>query len=203
MHFTNQLDQGDQLALLQTAAASIQHGLQHGSALPVDKQSLSATLQQPRATFVTLNIEQTLRGCMGSLQAQRAWLVDVAQNAFAAAFRDPRFPPLQAQEYDRLDLHISTLTTARPMDVHSEAELLASLRPGIDGLIFTAGGRRATFLPSVWEQLPNPRDFLNRLRQKAGVAADYWGKDVSVQNYQSEYFGASVAELTLELRNQG
>ncbi len=195
MHYTNKLDTNDQRRLLELAAASIQHGLQKGSALPINLNDFSEGLRQHRANFVTLNLDKNLRGCIGSLQATRPWVTDVTENAFAAAFRDPRFKPLTPNEYDTLDIHISTLTAPQAMAVRSEAELLATIRPGIDGLIFEAAGRRSTFLPSVWEQLPQPQDFLNRLRQKAGVAADYWSAEVRIQRYQSDYFGASVKEF--------
>jgi uncharacterized protein len=129
-----------------------------------------------------------LRGCIGSLEARRPLALDVAENAFASAFRDPRFAPLARAEEPRLDLHISVLSEAEQIPVRSEAELLASLRPGIDGVILSAGARRGTFLPSVWEQLPEPHRFLAQLKRKAGLPADYWSAELRVERYTVEAF---------------
>jgi hypothetical protein len=107
----------------------------------------------------------------------------VRANAHAAAFRDPRFLPLSADELTRTRIEISLLAPAETMQFKDEADALAQLRPHIDGLIFTVGGRRATFLPQVWEQLPNPQEFLAHLKQKGGFAADYWSKDVRLLRY--------------------
>ena len=115
---------------------------------------------------------------------------DVAENAFAAAFRDPRFPPLRPDEYPRLEYHISILNPPEPMTVTSEADLLQQLRPGVDGLVLIEGARRATFLPSVWEQLPDPRQFLAHLKMKAGLPADYWSDSLRFERYTVEEFGS-------------
>ncbi len=172
--------------LLKLAAASIKYGLQHGSPIPVDPSEYPSPLQQPRASFVTLMIKQQLRGCIGSLEAYRPLVEDVVENAFAAAFRDPRFHPLQTQEYERLHYHISILTPPSPMQFQSEADLLAQLRPGIDGLILADLGRRGTFLPSVWESLPEPADFLRHLKLKAGFSPTYWSPSLTIQRYTVE-----------------
>jgi uncharacterized protein len=140
-------------------------------------------LHENAATFVTLTQQGALRGCIGSLEAWRPLIDDVRANAHAAAFRDPRFTPLSADEFTRTRVEISLLTPAEAMQFKDEADALSQLRPYIDGLIFSVGGRRATFLPQVWEQLPNPQDFLAHLKQKAGLAADYWSADVRLQRY--------------------
>lgn len=140
-------------------------------------------LQEMGATFVTLTQNGQLRGCIGSLEAWRALRIDVQENALAAAFRDPRFKPLSADEFARTLVEVSLLTPPEAMHFGSEADALVQLRPGIDGVIFSAGNRRATFLPQVWEQLPNPVEFIAHLKQKAGLPAHYWGPDVKLERY--------------------
>lgn len=142
--------------------------------------------RQPGASFVTLTRHGELRGCIGSLEAWRPLAEDVAANARAAAFRDPRFTPLTAGELAGIRVEVSLLTPAQPLPWRDEAEALAQLRPGIDGVILIAGRHRATFLPQVWEQLPNPADFLAHLKRKAGLAADYWGSDLRLERYTVE-----------------
>ncbi|MBS1139716.1 MAG: hypothetical protein H6R13_1169 [Proteobacteria bacterium] len=141
-------------------------------------------LHQPGAVFVTLTQHDNLRGCIGSLEAWRPLLKDVQENALAAAFRDPRFEPLTTDELPITRVEVSLLTPAEPMRFSSEADALAQLRPDIDGVIFTAGNRRSTFLPQVWEQLPEPAMFMAHLKQKAGLPADYWGPNVQLERYQ-------------------
>ncbi len=129
-------------------------------------------LERPGASFVTLKTGGNLRGCIGSLEAHRPLAADVAANAEAAAFRDPRFPPLEAAEWTRCEIEVSLLSAPRPIAFTDEDELLDSIRPGVDGLIIEHAGRRGTFLPQVWESLPDTRAFLGELRKKAGIAAD-------------------------------
>ena len=140
-------------------------------------------LHQPGATFVTLTRDGELRGCIGSLEAWRPLLADVQENACAAAFRDPRFEPLKASELPITRVEVSLLAPPEPMHFRDEPDALAQLRPGIDGVIFAAGGRRSTFLPQVWEQLPEPRQFMAHLKQKAGLPASYWSPDVTLARY--------------------
>jgi len=166
-------------ALLRHARAAIAEALGEPAPTAPDLAGLHA----PGATFVTLTQGGELRGCIGSLEAHRPLLDDVQANARAAALRDPRFPPLVASELARTRVEVSLLTPAEPLPVSSEADACRQLRPGVDGVILTAGGRRATFLPQVWEQLPEPADFLARLRQKAGQPASYWGPDVRLWRY--------------------
>lgn len=140
-------------------------------------------LQQPGASFITLTQKGKLRGCIGSLVASRPLLEDVQQNAVSAAFRDPRFPPLEAGELPMTRIEVSVLTAPEPFEFIDEADALAKLRPLVDGVIFEAGGHRATFLPQVWEQLPDPQTFLAHLKHKAGLPPDYWSEDVRLQRY--------------------
>ena len=135
------------------------------------------------ATFVTLTQRGQLRGCIGSLEAWRPLAQDVQENARAAAFRDPRFEPLNIDELPITRVEVSLLSAAEPIHFRDEADALAQLRPNIDGVIFSAGSRRSTFLPQVWEQLPEPADFMARLKQKAGLPANYWGPEVRLERY--------------------
>jgi AmmeMemoRadiSam system protein A len=174
--------------MLRLAKDSIGWGLRHGQPLAVNLADYDVALREPGACFVTLNRHGQLRGCIGSLEAYRPLAEDVSENAYAAAFRDPRFNPLQASELEDLTLSISVLSPAQPMSFSSEQDLLQQIRPGIDGLILEHGYHRGTFLPSVWEQLPNPVEFLRHLKQKAGLPADFWADDIRISRYQTESF---------------
>jgi AmmeMemoRadiSam system protein A len=142
-------------------------------------------LEERGATFVTLTQAGALRGCIGSLEAQRSLADDVQHNALAAAFRDPRFPPLAPDEFERTRVEVSLLTPAEPIAFESEADLLAKLRPGEDGLILEWGHHRATFLPQVWEHLPDRRQFFMELRRKAGLPLDFWERGLGVSRYRA------------------
>ncbi|AEG01289.1 AmmeMemoRadiSam system protein A [Methylomonas methanica] len=174
--------------LLKLAKASIQEGLKSGRPLQIDLQQYDPAITLKRASFVTLERGGQLRGCIGMLEAVRPLVEDIAENAFAAAFRDPRFPPLSETEYADLDVHISILSPAEAIDFVSEPDLIAQLQPGVDGLILREGYRRGTFLPSVWEQLPDPVQFLRHLKQKAGLPADYWSETLKIFRYRTEMF---------------
>ncbi len=181
--------------LLGVAAASIAHGLETGRPLAVDPVEHPPALRAPGATFVTLQLQGRLRGCIGSLEAHRPLVVDVAENAYAAAFRDPRFPPLSAAEFPELEIEISRLTPPEPLRISSEAELLQRLQPGVDGLIIEDGPHRATFLPAVWRSLPDPREFLAQLKLKAGLPVDHWSDTLRVYRYRTEAFSAPVSRI--------
>jgi AmmeMemoRadiSam system protein A len=141
-------------------------------------------LEQAGASFVTLTKQGELRGCIGSLEAHRTLRKDVQENAIAAAFLDPRFPAVSAAEWPEICIEVSLLSAPQNLPVRNEKDLREKLRPGIDGVIFRSGHRRATFLPQVWEQLPTPERFLSQLKQKAGFAADYWSADIEIAVYQ-------------------
>jgi len=143
-----------------------------------------AALTQPGATFVTLTQHGQLRGCIGSLEAWRPLDQDVRANAKAAAFRDPRFNPLTRAEFDHTCVEVSLLTPAVPLAFTDEADAIRQMRAGIDGMILECHGRRGTFLPQVWESLPEPRQFFAHLKQKAGFAADFWSPDVKLYRYE-------------------
>ncbi|OQW78677.1 MAG: AMMECR1 domain-containing protein [Proteobacteria bacterium ST_bin11] len=183
------LTETQQNQLLTLARQSIAHGLQTGRSLAINLDEYPAELNESRATFVTLERGGQLRGCIGMLEAVRPLAEDVTQNAFAAAFRDRRFPPVAADELTELDLHVSVLSTAAALKFGSEADLIAQLRPGIDGIILQEGGRRGTFLPSVWDDLPNPKQFLQQLKLKTGLPALYWSNTLQAFRYTCEIFG--------------
>ena len=142
-----------------------------------------AALEEPGATFVTLERDGELRGCIGSLVAHRKLAVDVRENALAAAFRDPRFAPLTSRELEATTVEVSLLAPPAPFEVAGEDDLLSRLEPGVDGIVIELGARRATFLPQVWESLPDPRDFVGALKRKAGLPADFWSPEVRVSRY--------------------
>lgn len=149
---------------------------------------ISAALNQPRASFVTLKCDDRLRGCIGTLDPVRRLSDDVAYNARAAAFRDPRFPPLASHETPLVQIEISVLGKPEALDIASRDELLKCLRPAMDGLIVETGSRRATFLPSVWESLPEPDEFVAHLWSKAGLRPDDWPSDIRLLRYDAEHF---------------
>jgi hypothetical protein len=143
-------------------------------------------LHQPGATFVTLTRHGDLRGCIGSLEAYRSLREDVVQNALAAAFRDPRFPPLEARELSDLRVEVSLLSPQQEIHFTDENDALAKLRPHLDGIVFECGPHHSTFLPQVWEQLPSPREFMAYLKRKAGLAEKFWSPEVTLFRYTVE-----------------
>ena len=145
-------------------------------------------LAAPGATFVTLRRHGDLRGCIGSLEAFRSLRDDVEANARAAAFRDPRFPPLTRDELAATTVEVSLIGPHEPLRVRDEADALARLRPGVDGVVLEYGHHRATFLPQVWEQLPEPAEFMDALKHKAGLPADFWHPDLRLARYTVEKF---------------
>lgn len=176
--------------LKKLALASIRHGLETGEPLSVDEfvdeECAGARLPDYQgAAFVTLKKDGQLRGCIGSLSAYRPLHEDIAENAFAAAFRDHRFNAVTEAELDDMEISVSVLTSPELIEFTSESDLVSQLRPGVDGLIMTEGGNRGTFLPSVWENLPEPASFLSQLKLKAGLPADYWSGTIKVERYET------------------
>jgi len=174
--------------LIEIAGKSIDFGLIHRQPLSVNLLDYPLPLQEKRATFVTLQNKGKLAGCIGSLEPHRPLVADVAYNAYAAAFLDHRFLPLTAAQRGQIEIRISLLSLPAAMTIESEADLISQLRPGIDGLILEDQGRRGTFLPSVWESLTNPRDFINQLKVKAGLPPNYWSSTIKIFRYTTEYF---------------
>jgi len=140
-------------------------------------------LHEKGASFVTLTMNHSLRGCIGSLEAMQPLLLDVKANAYAAAFRDYRFPPLTIAELDTINIEISLLSAQQPLSFKDEADALAQLRPQIDGIVFKHGHYRSTFLPQVWEQLTDATAFMAQLKRKAGLSPDFWHDDVEIYRY--------------------
>ncbi len=182
------LDLTEREILTEVARSTIEGGLD-GEEPRVDPSAHSPALQEPRASFVTLRKQGELRGCIGALEAERALVEDVARSAHGAAFRDPRFPPLRAEEFQELEIHISVLSPLELMPARSKDDLIASLRPKVDGLLLRQGTLRGTFLPSVWESLPDPRDFLRELERKAGLGPDAWSQPIECLRYTTQEWG--------------
>lgn len=165
--------------LLAIARAAIAGALGH----PLQADESPPWLQEPGATFVTLTKHGELRGCIGSLEAHRSLLDDVRANALAAAFRDHRFSPLREDELADVHVEVSLLSPLAPIVFASEQDALRQLRPNIDGIVFEYGAYRSTFLPQVWEQLPDPAQFMAHLKYKAGLAPGFWDEGVKLSRY--------------------
>ena len=170
---------------------------QHGEVLlPIARTAIANALDLPHvadetapwladhgACFVTLTQHGELRGCIGTLQAHRSLLADVKNNAVSAALRDPRFSPLTAEEFGVTAVEVSLLSPTQALQVRHENDALAQLRPGVDGIVFEYGRYRSTFLPQVWEQLPQPRQFMAQLKRKAGLPGDFWAEGIRLSRY--------------------
>ncbi len=169
--------------LLQVARASLEHGLRQGTALPVALGDYPEELRVLRAVFVTLRREAELRGCVGTLEAEQPLVCNVAKYAYAAGFADTRFAPLSWPELPLLRISISILSPLEAISYLNEADLVRQLRPGIDGLFLEEGINRGTLLPSVWDDIPHPPEFLRRLKLKAGLSPHHWSDTVEVRRY--------------------
>lgn len=183
------LGDSDSEQLRRIAWDAIEYGARnHHRCLRVDPNLYPPALQSRASSFVTLREGDVLRGCMGRLEAETSLAEDVARNANNAAFHDPRFDPVRTEEIQRLNLKLSVLSKPEPFPVASETDLLRRIQPGIDGIILRSGGRKATFLPSVWEMLPSPEEFIAQLKRKAGLAEDYWSDNIAIQRYRAEEY---------------
>lgn len=178
-----ELNASEQKELLRLARKTIADACRQGLPPEVEQRSYPAAFMEQRATFVTLQKNNELRGCIGSLQAHRPLIEDIVHNAFAAAFRDFRFQPVTETELSDLEVEISILGPMTEMNVSSEEDLLAQLVPGKDGLVIESALYSATFLPQVWEQLPTPGQFLLHLKQKAGMPLDLWPENMKCSCY--------------------
>jgi AmmeMemoRadiSam system protein A len=187
-HTDTTITDAEQQLLLQLARESIEYGLQHQHEIALSTDEHPPQLQEQRATFVTLHLNHQLRGCIGTLEAYQPLVLDVAHNAYAAAFNDPRFMPVTQNEANNLEIHISILNPAEELRFSSEQELIDQIRPAVDGLIMQDGGRKGTFLPSVWEQLAEPKEFVCHLKRKAGLPVDYWSDTLRVWRYTTTSF---------------
>ncbi len=174
--------------LHRVARQSVETGLHTGKPLECSLGDYPEALQQPAASFVTLHHHGQLRGCIGTLQARRPMVEDVSHNAFNAAFRDFRFSPLSDDELPGLTFHISILGPTEAMIFEDRQDLISQLQPGIDGLVLSSHGHRGTFLPAVWQSLPEPEKFIEHLLLKAGLSSNYWSDDIQVERYRVEEF---------------
>jgi len=186
---TKSLTQDEQQTLLQLARQALEYGVK-GEKLPeLDLKELSSPLREKGATFVTLTVAGQLRGCIGALEAYQPLAQDVREHAVAAALQDPRFPPVTPAELSGIRIEVSRLTEPVELEYSSAEDLLLKLRPHVDGVILRDGFRRATFLPQVWEKIPDPAQFLENLCWKMGEDPDAWcRKHFTVQIYQVEEF---------------
>lgn len=180
------LNKANRQILLDLAYLSIETGLNEGHPFSINLRNYPAELAQQRATFVTLEKKQQLRGCIGMLEAVLPLAEDITENAYSAAFKDPRFPPLEKQELDDLEIHLSILSPSVEIKFSSEEDLIAQIRPKVDGLILESGSRKGTFLPSVWQSIPTAEQFLQHLKQKAGLTKYYWSDQIKVFRYTTE-----------------
>ena len=183
-----ELNNEQQSGLLELARESIALGLNTHHALKVEPANYRGVLAENLASFVTLTLGGALRGCIGSLTATRPLAQDVANAAFSAAFKDPRFSPLSEQELESVLIEISVLSVPEPLDINNEEELLSQLVPHRDGLVLEDREHRATFLPKVWEHLPQAKTFLTQLKHKAGLPADYWSDTLCIYRYRTHSF---------------
>ena len=174
-----QLDNEKGSTLLKLARSEIATKLGHDVSSPAQ----AGWLAEPGASFVTLTRQGELRGCIGTLEAHRPLGLDVRENAVAAAFRDPRFLPLTRVEFDEIRVEVSVLSPSEVLVVASEEHALATLRPNVDGVVFEYRHHRSTFLPQVWEQLPDPAEFMAHLKRKAGLPMDFWAEEVRLSRY--------------------
>lgn len=185
----NQLSQTDKAFLLTVAREAIENAVAGLLQARVDHSGLSPLLLADGASFVTLTASGNLRGCIGALEPYQSLVDDVQEHAIAAALEDFRFPPVQAYELKSIHIEISRLTPPTPLVYVTHEELITRLRPNIDGVILREGRHRATFLPQVWEKLPDPHSFLSQLSLKMGAPADYWTKThLEVLTYQVDEF---------------
>jgi AmmeMemoRadiSam system protein A len=183
-----ELSQKDKQTLLSLAMESVEYGVTEGSVMEVRAKDYSEALRQERATFVTIKRKGKLRGCIGMIDPIRPLVVDVVHNAHSAAFRDPRFSPLERKELERLELYISILSLRESMSFYSEEDLLSQMRPGVDGLVLEDNFYCGAFLPVMWDQIPDREEFLKNLKRKAGLPSDYWSDSLRVSRFTSEYY---------------
>lgn len=192
---THNLSSSEQLSpqerdhLLKLARAALEEGILHGHLSNLELEDLPDHLRQAGVAFVTLTVGGRLRGCIGGLEATQPLAEDVRQHALAAGTCDYRFSPLRPEELPEVLIEISRLTCPQVLLYECPEDLLARLRPGIDGVVLVDGHKRATFLPQVWGKISNPGEFLSALCQKMGAAPDLWQrKPLTVLTYQVEEF---------------
>jgi len=180
----------EQQTLLRLGRAAMERAVRGEKLAPLDEATLSPHLHEQGSSFVTLTIDGQLRGCIGGLEARQSLAEDVRQHAVAAALEDPRFPPVTQDELNGIQIEVSRLTRPHPLEYKDAEDLLSKLRPHVDGVILRDGMyHRGTFLPQVWEKIPDPAEFLNNLCYKMGLSKNLWrNKHLDVLIYQVEEF---------------
>lgn len=183
------LSKNEKKILLTIAREAITHAVRDEQLKKINLKEQSKLLRDPGASFVTLTIADKLRGCIGTLEAKQPLILDVQEHAVAAALEDYRFPNVRDAELHLIKIEISRLTPVHLLDYSTPEELVSKLRVGVDGVLIKASGRRATFLPQVWEKVPNSEQFLSQLCIKMGVMPDLWRENyIQVYTYQVEKF---------------
>ncbi|MDQ2693345.1 MAG: AmmeMemoRadiSam system protein A [Chloroflexota bacterium] len=189
----DRLSPDEQKSLLHLAREALERGVRGETLHPLDTSSLAPRLQEAGATFITLTRDGELRGCIGTLEPYQPLAEDVREHTVAAALEDPRFPPVRESELDRIQIEVSRLTRPVPLEYRDADDLLSKLRPHVDGVILRDGSRRSTFLPQVWEKIPEPAEFLENLCYKMGADPHLWRKKhLEVLVYQVEEFHEST-----------
>ena len=185
----NHIQPADRETLLKIARQALSAAVRGEKLMPLDDDLIPPKLKVPGASFVTLTKQGDLRGCIGSLEAKLPLAEDVRRHAVEAALEDFRFPPVQPEELDEISIEISCLTPPVQLEYGDADDLLKKIQPGVDGVIFQDGWHRATFLPQVWEKLPDPAEFFSHLCYKMGVSPNWWRiKKLDVQIYNVEEF---------------
>jgi AmmeMemoRadiSam system protein A len=179
----------EKYTLLRMAREAIECGVRGEKLVPLDEATLTPRLREQGASFVTLTVDGELRGCIGALEPYRSLAQDVREHTVAAALEDPRFPAVSERELDRIRIEVSRLTRPVHLEYADTNDLLSRLRPKVDGVILRDAARRSTFLPQVWEKIPDPAEFLNNLCYKMGADPYLWRKKhLDVLVYQVEEF---------------
>lgn len=190
------LTSSDETELLSIARQSIGHGFDEQAPLEPDPARVAGNLARELGVFVTITQRSALRGCVGSLEPRHPLAQGVAFASFNAAFHDPRFPALSRLEAALVQIEISVLSPLQEITVGSNDELLASLTPQVDGLLLDDSGRRATFLPKVWDKLPEPRAFVAQLKTKAGLPDEHWSDTIRCYRYRTTTFSETAKSAT-------
>jgi len=194
------LSPDEQELLLEVAEESLAHGLKRQRACDVVPDEFPETLRKPGCSFVTLRLQRELRGCIGTVEAHSPLVQDVAQNAFSAGFRDPRFTPLQEAEYAKLSLSISLLSEPEPVRAETEDDLLKQMGSRRDGWILRYGEQRGVLLPAVWDAISEPCDFLAALKRKARLPREFWSAELVVETFRAESFTRITEQRRLRIR---
>jgi AmmeMemoRadiSam system protein A len=195
MGTTTRLTEDEGKHLLMVARNTIRNRLDNIEEPQIDWKDLPEKFQERLGTFVTITTGGNLRGCIGHIIPREALIEGIRENAINAAFRDPRFPPLTKDEFDNIEIEVSILTVPQELSYADATDLLKKLRPGVDGVIIKMGFHEATFLPQVWDQLPDKEEFLSHLCLKAGLSYDSWRKGkLQVSTYQVQAFEEEKAK---------